>query len=147
MEPNECNGGGLVTALTDSAAMAEYRIDAASHNGTIVLHVQGALVSTTTPGLRADLASVVGHRRVLFELSGVSFIDAAGLGALIGAIRRIHEGRGVAALCGARPSILAVLRSAGMERLVHVADSPADAVAWLAAQAGTEEGLAVFYGH
>lgn len=135
-----------MTVLTDSAAHSECRIDAASYNGIIVLHIQGQLVSTTTPGLRADLAGVVGHRRILLELSGVSFLDSTGLGALIGAIRRIHEGRGVVALCGARAPIAAVLRTAGVEHLVHMTESPADAAAWLLAQAGPEEGPAVFYG-
>lgn len=129
-----------MTVLTDPPPKAECRVDAASRDGLIVLHVQGELVSTTTPGLRADLAAVVGRRRVLLELSGVGFMDATGLGALVGGIRRIQEGRGFVALCGARPSISVVLLRAGLEHLLHMADSPAEAVSWLLARGGPEEG-------
>jgi len=73
--------------------------------------------------LRAELAEAVGSPRVLLELSSVTWLDTVGLGALIGAVRRIHEAGGQVALAAARTPVDTLLRSAGLDRLVVIAES------------------------
>ena len=92
-------------------------------DGVAVLHVQGELVAGSAGVLRAELAEAVGAPRVLLELSGVTWLDAVGLGALIGAVRTIHEAGGQVALGAAPRPVDTLLRSAGMDRYVVVAES------------------------
>jgi anti-sigma B factor antagonist len=71
------------------------------------------------------------NKALLIDLSGVSFLDSAGLGALIGGIRRTREmGGAVAVACG-RPTLIRLLRTTGFDRLVPVADTVEEAAAAL----------------
>jgi anti-sigma B factor antagonist len=69
---------------------------------------------------RFALADMAGTDALVIDLSGVSFIDSAGLGAIVGGVRRAR-GRGtrVAVLC-ARPSPAHILRTAGIDTIVGV---------------------------
>ncbi len=60
---------------------------------TAVLALSGELDSSSSRLLRSEVASLVddGVRVVRVEASRLSFLDAAGLGALIGAARRLRE--------------------------------------------------------
>jgi len=102
-------------------------------SGTAVFHLQGELDSASAEGLRVELNASVGESMVLFDLTGVVSIDSVGIGVLLGAIRGIHEGGGVVAIGGAdsRGGITAALRTAGVDRLVFLSDSPAGAMQWL----------------
>jgi RNA polymerase sigma-B factor len=82
----------------------------------IVLHVRGALDSGTAATLRAASRFIAYHPAVVIELSGVELIDQAGLGALVGLIRSVHETGGRLALAAAPPAIDGVLRAAGLAR-------------------------------
>ena len=60
----------------------------------------------------------------VIDLRKVTFIDSAGLGALVGGVRKIHDGGGtVVAVCD-RPSVLRVLRITGFDRLVPTIPEP-----------------------
>lgn len=104
------------------------RVTPGSSEGVAVLHVQGDLVARSAQVLRAELAEAVTAPRVLLELSGVTSLDTVGLGALIGAVRNIHEAGGQVALASARAPVDTFLRSAGMDRLLVVAESAESAL-------------------
>jgi anti-sigma B factor antagonist len=89
----------------------------------MVLHVHGELVAGSAGVVRAELAEAVGAPRVVLELSGVTRLDTVGLGALVGAVRTIHEGGGQVALAAGRTSVDKRLQSAGIDRLIVVAAS------------------------
>ncbi len=57
----------------------------------LILHVDGNLESESVVGFRAVMAGLPPGHNVVFDLQDVLFVDSAGLGALIGAIRRIRE--------------------------------------------------------
>lgn len=86
--------------------------------GPIILIARGVMDSGTAATLRAISRFIAYHPAVIIELGQVEEIDQAGLGALFGLIRSVHETGGVLALCGARPKIDAVLRTAGLARAV-----------------------------
>jgi anti-sigma B factor antagonist len=91
----------------------------------------GELEAFTVDIFRQALADVVSSDCLLIDLSAVSFVDSAGLGVLIGGIRRTREKGGrVAVACG-RPSLACLLRRTGFERVVAVVDTSAEAVAAL----------------
>ena len=99
------------------------RVTPASYEGVAVFHVQGELVAGSAGVLRAELAEAMGASRVLLEVSGVTWIDSVGLGALVGALRNIHEAGGQVAVAAARTPVGTLLRSAGIDRLAVVAES------------------------
>jgi anti-anti-sigma factor len=91
--------------------------------GAIVLVVRGVLDSGTAATLRAGARFVAYHPAVIVELSGVEHIDQAGLGALVGLIRSVHETGGMLALAAAPPGVDDALRAAGLARAVPYTSS------------------------
>jgi len=89
-------------------------------DGGVVCHVMGNLENLTVGEFREDMAQVHDGTRVIFDMSAVPFVDSAGLGALIGAIRRIRELNGEAVVCAVRPSVGRVLDLVGLNRIVAV---------------------------
>jgi anti-sigma B factor antagonist len=99
----------------------------------VVCRPVGELDAYTVPQFRDALASVGPGTRLLIDLSEVPFMDSAGLGALIGGIRRVREADGdVAVACG-RPTLMRLLHTTGFDRIVPVTDTVDEAVEALAA--------------
>ncbi len=86
----------------------------------LVCHLVGNLEQHTAADFREAVAALPGAVRVVFELSAVPFIDSAGLGALIGAVRRLRESGGEVVVCSPRPSVNRVLQLVGLPRVVPV---------------------------
>jgi anti-sigma B factor antagonist len=93
----------------------------------VVCRPVGELDAFTVGQFRDTLAEVSGASRLLVDLSGVPFLDSAGLGALIGGVRRAREAGGDVAVFGARPSVARLLHTTGFDRVAAVADNEEDA--------------------
>ena len=91
----------------------------------------GDLESFTVSQFRQALAEMADGSCLVIDLSGVPFIDSAGLGALIGGIRRTRERGGVVAVACSRPTLVRLLRNTGFDRIVTVADTVDEAAASL----------------
>ena len=88
----------------------------------IVLAPMGALDAYTAAEFRATVASLpMRPARVVIDLTTVSFLDSAGLGALVGAIRRVRDAGGRVAVA-AQQAPARVLRTAGLDRIVTITD-------------------------
>jgi anti-anti-sigma factor len=96
----------------------------------VTCHLVGNLEHLSVPQFRDAVAQLRDARRVIFELSAVPFVDSAGLGALIGSVRRTREVGGDAVVCSARPSVKRVLEMVGLPRIVHVFDTLDEAQAY-----------------
>lgn len=92
-----------------------------------VIGVQGELDSLGATQLRAGFACLLGAEAVVIDIREVPFMDSAGLGALIGGIRRLRESGGAVALCCSRPSLLRLLEMTGLNRILTVTDSYSEA--------------------
>lgn len=88
----------------------------------------GELDAYTVGSFRETLANLVGHERLLIDLSDVPFMDSAGLGALITGIRRAREADGAVAVRSDRPAITRLLNTTGFDRIVPVTESLEEAV-------------------
>ena len=88
----------------------------------IICRLAGELDLSAVAQFRQVLADVPSGSRVLIDLSAVSFVDSAGLGALIGGIRRTRDRGGNAALACHRPGLRRLLRTIGLDRLVTISD-------------------------
>jgi anti-sigma B factor antagonist len=64
--------------------------------GVVVLRATGDLDAYTAPGLRTELHDATGGdaKLVVVDLTSITFIVSAGLGALVGAHRRMRESGG-----------------------------------------------------
>jgi anti-sigma B factor antagonist len=97
--------------------------------GIAVITVTGEVDIATIAGLRDRLFTLADtSRSVIVDLDQVCFIDAAGLGALVGAARRadIH-GASLQVVCG-RPQTRELFRLAGLDRRLRLARTRAEAL-------------------
>jgi anti-sigma B factor antagonist len=93
----------------------------------------GELDAYTVGQFREALGELASSPRLLIDLSSVPFMDSAGLGALIGGIRRAREAGGDVAVSCSRPTLIRLLHTTGFDRIVPVAETVEEAAAALAA--------------
>jgi anti-sigma B factor antagonist len=103
--------------------------DTADHT---VCRPVGELDAYTVASFREALGELATKPRVVIDLSEVPFMDSAGLGALIGGIRRAREHGGEVAVACSRPTLTRLLHTTGFDRIVPVTDTLDAAVAALA---------------
>jgi len=92
----------------------------------------GELDAFTVSQFRQSLAELASTPRLLIDLAGVPFVDSAGLGALIGGIRRVRELGGDVAVACPRPTLTRLLHTTGFDRIVTVTSSVGEAASALA---------------
>ncbi len=92
-----------------------------------VIRVVGELDSFSAGQLRTGISDVLGRHATILDLRDVPFVDSAGLGAVVGGIRRLREAGASVALCCTRPSVLRLLLMTGVDRIVTITASPAAA--------------------
>jgi anti-sigma B factor antagonist len=88
----------------------------------------GELDAYTVGQFREVLADLATLPRVLIDLSEVPFMDSAGLGALIGGIRRAREAEGDVTVACSRPTLTRLLHTTGFDRIVPVTETLEEAV-------------------
>jgi anti-sigma B factor antagonist len=93
----------------------------------LVVQVSGELDSSTADEVRAALAAVSEDNVVVVDLRDVPFMDSAGLGALIGGIRRFRARGTPTALCVRRGAVERLLTATGFDRIVPTFASVEDA--------------------
>ena len=97
----------------------------------IVCRPVGELDAFTVGQFREALSDLANRPQLLIDLSEVPFMDSAGLGALIGGIRRVREAGGDVAVACSRPTLARLLHTTGFDRIVPVTESVDDAVSAL----------------
>ena len=83
----------------------------------------GELDAYTVGQFREALAELAAAAALLIDLSAVPFMDSAGLGALIGGIRRAREAGGDVAVACSRPTLTRLLHTTGFDRIVPVTET------------------------
>ena len=108
-------------------------------SGYVVVTLAGEVDYGTVPGLRERLFALAATGRPLVaDLDRVSFIDAAGLGALAGAARRAAAaGTSLRVVC-ARPRIRRLFRVTGLDEAIPLAGTLDEALGMLASAAKAE---------
>lgn len=99
--------------------------------GFLICRPVGELDAFTVSQFRQALAELASSRRLVIDMSGIPFVDSAGLGALIGGIRRTRELGGDVAVACDRPTLVRLLRTTGFDRIVTVAETVDEAIAAL----------------
>lgn len=92
-------------------------------DGYTICRPIGELDAYTVGQFRESLAELASRPKLLIDMSEVPFVDSAGLGALIGGIRRAREVGGDVAVCCNRPTLVRLLHTTGFDRIVTVTDT------------------------
>jgi len=104
----------------------------------VVLVAGGEIDYAASPQLRERLADCVieGKRRLMLDLSAVTFIDSTAIGVLVGAVMRLHElggGGSLAVVCNEENKrVLRIFEIAGVESLIALHYSREEAFSALA---------------
>jgi anti-sigma B factor antagonist len=105
------------------------QITTRAHSGCLVLRVQGELAPETAPRLKQAIAAALeeGCSRILLHLE-LSFIDSAGLAALISGLRRVREAGGWLGIATSSAAVRRILDLTGVDSLIPVFQSPEEAL-------------------
>lgn len=98
-------------------------IEVQEADGYSVCRPVGELDAYTVGRFREALGELATVERLLIDLSEVPFMDSAGLGALIGGIRRARESGGDVAVACSRPTLTRLLHTTGFDRIVSVTET------------------------
>lgn len=90
-----------------------------------ILHVTGELDVVGAPDLRSAVVDAVatGSRLVAVDLSGLDFVDSFGIGAVVGALKRLRQRGGDLALVCPTPHIRRVFEICDLDRILALHDS------------------------
>ncbi|MXW63086.1 MAG: STAS domain-containing protein [Acidimicrobiaceae bacterium] len=113
------------------ALVLEISASRVSEGNYVVLRPVGELDAYSVAQFRETFAQVSEEQRLLVDLSGVQFMDSAGLGALIGGIRKVRDNDGRISVFSDRAAISRLLHTTGFDRIVPVKEDVLEAVAAL----------------
>jgi len=105
-------------------------IDTYAHDDWWVVSVHGDVDIATAPRLREVVIGLVsdGHLDVVIDLGAVDFLDSTGLGAIVGALKRVRTHGGDLRLVCTNSRIRKVFELTGLDRVFVMADSIETAV-------------------
>ena len=113
------------------AAVLEIRVDRPESADYVQLCPEGELDAYSVAQFREAFAELGAEPRLIVNLAGVQFMDSAGLGALIGVIRKVRDNDGRIAVFCDRANITRLLHTTGFDRIVPVKEDLGEAVSAL----------------
>jgi bifunctional UDP-N-acetylglucosamine pyrophosphorylase/glucosamine-1-phosphate N-acetyltransferase len=89
--------------------------------------------------LRAEIRPMIeaGRRNVVLNLTKVSYIDSAGMGALVAVLKAVREANGQLRLSGLPPKVKVLLETANLDRVFEVCTDEAAALASISKAGGS----------
>lgn len=109
------------------AREAELQIGVVVAHGSATVTLRGQLDVVSAPGLQKALRELVdgSHpKRIVVHMGDLVYLDSAGLGVLVGALRRLrrHHPSGGIEVHGAKPGIRKVFTVTGLDSVFDVRD-------------------------
>lgn len=98
-------------------------VELVAGNRSIICLLKGSLDAATATTLRGAVTLCLGEPGLIIDLSGVRFVDGAGLNALVGAVRRAQDQRTRVAAVVPPGTVRKVLDEAGLDLLVTVSET------------------------
>ena len=92
-------------------------------DGYVLCRPSGEIDSYTVATFREALGRLASGGQLLVDLSQVPFMDSAGLGALIGGIKKAKDAGGAVAVACSRPALTRLLHTTGFDRIVPVRET------------------------
>jgi anti-sigma B factor antagonist len=111
----------------DNALQISSRVEG---EDSVVLSLQGEVdVSNSELVKNAALAALAqGAKRLVIDLSGTEYMDSAGLGILVGLLKRVKESDLVMAVAGAKPQVKRVFEITRLNRVFTMHDDVTSAL-------------------
>jgi anti-sigma B factor antagonist len=113
-----------------------YRIQVEQHGEPVVFRADGELDAFAADDITAAFQEAGAARAVVADLAGVSFLDSTALGLIVRGVREIGERGGRAMVVLPRSTARRIFEITTLDRVLPVAESHADAVTELRAEAG-----------
>jgi anti-sigma B factor antagonist len=88
--------------------------------GAAIVRIAGDLDLYSSPEVAHALTSLPGVRHVLVDLTGLTFVDSAGISTILAAERRLRAGGGSLSLLVDDLNVLRVLEVTGLDRLLTI---------------------------
>jgi anti-sigma B factor antagonist len=109
----------------------DLELEATPVDSWMVLTVGGEIDLNTAPQLKQRIGTLIeqGHHQIVVDLEGVEFIDSTGLSALVSGVTRAGESNGELAVVCTQPQFLRLLALTGLDKVLKVRGSVAEAVA------------------
>lgn len=106
--------------MTDAQTTLELSVF--EEGGETVVRAAGELDVNTAPELREQLARLVneGSRKIVVDLTDVSFVDSTALSVLVSALKRLRQADGDLELASPNPSVRRVFEITGLTRLFAI---------------------------
>jgi anti-sigma B factor antagonist len=97
-------------------------IDVKRDEGTTLLVLRGDLDLSTAPQLRESLVEVIdgGSRRIVIDMEALDFLDSAGLGILVGGLKRARTHGGELELVCSSRAVLKPIEITGLDRVFTI---------------------------
>jgi anti-sigma B factor antagonist len=118
--PDGGSDAAVITTKAAKAQLAQLELSCRTGaNGYQIVSVTGELDIATAEQAYSYLSEVIDGRPapVTVDLSGLTFCDASGLGALARTARHAREKGRQLMLTSARPSVLKIMRITGLDRV------------------------------
>ncbi|RJL24766.1 STAS domain-containing protein [Bailinhaonella thermotolerans] len=98
------------------------RLDHRVEDDHTVVGIAGEIDVFTAPRLREYLTDLImsGGAHLVLDMAEVAFLDSAGLGVLIGTLRRLQVHDGTLAVINANHHVLKVFRTTRLDRVIEV---------------------------
>jgi anti-sigma B factor antagonist len=114
----------------EGLAVMELNIGVRQVGDVAVLDLNGELDTYSCPALRSAVVNLVdrGQRNILLNMAGVEYIDSAGLGTLVGGLKRTTEHGGQLKLVNTNSQIQKVLNITGLVRVFEQFSSEEEAI-------------------
>ena len=101
-----------------------------NENGVIVLAVDGNLDAEGTQSLEEKVLALLesGETRLLFDFTGLDYINSSGLRVLVLAYQRLKKSKGTVAICGVKDYIQEVFEVSGYDKIFPLYPARPDAL-------------------
>nr|WP_321260636.1 STAS domain-containing protein [uncultured Pseudodesulfovibrio sp.] len=102
-----------------------------NENGVIILAVDGNLDAEGTQAMEEKVLALLesGETKLLFDFTGLDYINSSGLRVLVLAYQRLKKASGTVAICGVKDYIQEVFEVSGYDKIFPLYTVRADALA------------------
>jgi len=106
-------------------------ISSANNNDATIMAINGRIDTATAPELEQNINKEIeqGHRKVLLNFAGVSYISSGGLRVLLATAKKLKSPEDKFALCGLSPEVHKILKLAGFTSIFSIYTSEGEALA------------------
>lgn len=112
--------------------MAAVKVMGTERDGVLVVRVDGvdSLVASNSGEFREQFdACSEGKNQIALHLGNITFMDSSGIGALVGAFKRLSKREGELRLIGLTPPVKSLFEVTRLHRVFEIYDSEDEAVA------------------